>query len=81
MAFAFEMLIVYRPNGIRFRFSNKFVVGINKIDQFILTIVIIGQNSTIICFWRKPFDEEPSSKATSVNCHLDKLLACSKEPG
>jgi hypothetical protein len=60
--------------------KNEILTGLNKPDEFILAIVIIDQDSTVVRYCRTPFETEPDFKATSVNYDLDKLLAQAKEP-
>ena len=60
--------------------KNEILTGLNKPDEFILAIVIIDQDTTVVWYCRTPFETEPDFKATSVNYDLDKLLAQAKEP-
>jgi hypothetical protein len=60
--------------------KNEILTGLNKPDEFILAIVIIDQDSTVVRYCRTPFETEPDFKATSVTYDLDKLLAQAKEP-
>ena len=59
---------------------NEILTGLNKPDDFILAIVLIDGGSTDVRYVRTPFDKEPDFIATSVNYHLDKLLAKSAVP-
>jgi hypothetical protein len=54
--------------------------GLNGPAEFILAMVIIDQDTTVVRFCRTLFEKEPDFKATSVNHDLDKLLALAKEP-
>lgn len=60
--------------------KNEILTGLNKPDEFILAVVIIDQETTVVRYCRTPFEKEPDFKATSVNYDLDKLLAQAKEP-
>ena len=60
--------------------KNEILTGLNKPDEFILAVVIIDQDTTVVRYCRTPFEKEPDFKATSVNYDLDKLLAQAKEP-
>ncbi len=60
--------------------KNEILTGLNKPDEFILAIVVIDQDTTVVLYCRTPFEKEPDFKATSVNYDLDKLLAQAKEP-
>lgn len=60
--------------------KNEILTGLNKPEQFILAIVVIDQDATLVRYCRTPFEKEPDFKATSVNYDLQKLLAQSMEP-
>jgi hypothetical protein len=60
--------------------KNEILTGLNKPDEFILAIILIDQEATVVRYCRTPFETEPDFKATSVNYDLDKLLAQAKEP-
>jgi len=60
--------------------KNEILTGLNKPNEFILAIVIIDQDATVVRYCRTPFEKEPDFKATSVNYDLNKLLAQAKEP-
>jgi hypothetical protein len=60
--------------------KNEILTGLNKPDEFILAIVVIDQDTTVVRYCRTPFERETDFKASSVNYDLDKLLAQSKEP-
>jgi hypothetical protein len=60
--------------------KNEILTGLNKPDEFILAIVVIDQDTTVVRYCRTPFEKEPDFKATSVNYDLNKLLAQAKEP-
>ncbi len=60
--------------------KNEILTGLNKPDEFILAIALIGQDTTDVRYVRRPFEKEPDFKATSVNYDLGKLLTIAKEP-
>ncbi len=60
--------------------KNEILTGLNKPDEFILAIVVIDRDTSVVRYCRTPFEKEPDFKATSVNYDLDKLLAQAKEP-
>jgi hypothetical protein len=60
--------------------KNEILTGLNKPDEFILAIVIVDQDTTVVRYCRTPFDKEPDFNATSVNYDLDKLLAQAGDP-
>jgi hypothetical protein len=59
--------------------KNEILTGLNKPNEFILTVVIIDQDSTEVRYCRTPFEKEPDFKATSVNYDLTQLLAQARE--
>ena len=60
--------------------KNEVLTGLNKPDDFILAIATIDNGQTSVRYVRKPFENEPDFKATSVNYDLGKLLAQAEEP-
>ena len=60
--------------------KNEILTGLNKPDDFILAIVTVDQDVTVVHYCRTPFEKEPDFKATSVNYDLEKLLVQAKEP-
>lgn len=60
--------------------KNEILTGLNKPEQFILAIVLLDPDRDEVRYIRRPFEQEPDFKATSVNYELSALLAVSESP-
>ncbi len=58
----------------------EIMTALNKPDDFILAVVLVGDESPQIAYIRRPFDNEPDFTVTSVNYNLDKLLEHATPP-
>jgi hypothetical protein len=58
--------------------KNEILTALNKPADFILAIVAVEGDSAIPRYARQPFQREPDFAVTSVNYHLQKLLACTE---
>lgn len=54
--------------------KNEILTCLNKPEQFILAIVEVRENSTIVHYIQKPFQKEPDFAVTSVNYNIRELL-------
>ncbi len=50
-------------------------------NEFILAIVVIDQDATVIRYCRTPFEKEPDFKATSVNSRPEQIAGPSQGAG
>jgi hypothetical protein len=60
--------------------KTEIFTALNKPDDYILALVEVDGEKTIVRYVRKPFQTEPDFGAASVNYHLKDLLASSEEP-
>ena len=54
---------------------NEILTALNKPEDFILALVEVDGDSTVLSYVTKPFGKEPDFAATSVNYNLKDLLA------
>ncbi len=54
---------------------NEVLTALNKPDDFILAIVLVGGEMTSTHYVSRPFHHEPDFGATSVNYDLTRLIA------
>jgi hypothetical protein len=60
--------------------KNEILTGLHKPNEFILAIVVIDEDTTLIRYCRTPFEREPDFKATMINYELNRLLVTSEIP-
>ncbi|GHO82270.1 protein NO VEIN domain-containing protein [Dictyobacter formicarum] len=59
---------------------NEILTALNKPDDFILAVVLVGGDSSETHYIRQPFQKEPDFAATSVAYDLSQLLAKGANP-
>jgi len=59
---------------------NEILTGLNKPEDFILSLGLVNGEKVTLRYVRQPFSREPDFGATSVNYKLTELLARSTEP-
>jgi len=60
--------------------KNEILTALNKPEQFILAIVEVDDDATLVRYVRKPFTQEPDFAVTSVNYSLSELVARGEPP-
>lgn len=59
---------------------NEILCALNKPDDFILAIGLIGGDDVDLQYVRNPFEQEPEFHVTSINYNLKGLLARAEDP-
>jgi SNF2 family DNA or RNA helicase len=60
--------------------KNEILTALNKPEDFILAIVEVNGDSTVVKYVKRPFHKEPDFAATSVNYDLKELLTKADDP-
>jgi superfamily II DNA or RNA helicase len=60
--------------------KNEILTALNKPEDFILAIVEVDEDVTVVRYVRRPFQREPDFGVTSVNYDLSELLGRAESP-